>query len=241
VIELHILGEGYTEEAFVKELLIGHLANYGIKVVASIFVTKFDEDTGRLYKGGISNYQKVKSDIVRRLSSDRRDNLRVSTMIDFYGLPADFPSYYQAYREEDPYKRVEILEAAFAEDIGDSRFIPYLSLHEFEALIFSDPGKLGCVYFNNDKQIDELVALSQEVNPELINDDAETCPSKRIKKAIRSYNKRFAGSRVAKAIGLNRIRSRCKHFDEWIGILEVLATAGGYQRGREWSQLRRQL
>jgi hypothetical protein len=225
VIELHIIGEGYTEERFIKELLIGHLANYGIKVVASIFVTKFDEDTGRLYKGGISNYQKVRSDIVRRLSSDRRDNLRVSTMIDFYGLPADFPSYYQAYREEDPYKRVEILEAAFAADIRDSRFIPYLSLHEFEALIFSDPNKLRRIYFDNDKQIDGLVALSEEVNPELINDNPETCPSRRIKRAIRSYNKRFAGSRVAKAIGLNRIRSRCKHFDEWLLGLEGLTIA----------------
>ncbi len=229
MIELHIIGEGYTEERFIKELLIGHLANYGIKVVASIFVTKFDEDTGRMYKGGISNYQKVRSDIVRRLSADRRDNLRVSTMIDFYGLPADFPSYYQAYREEDPYKRVETLEAAFAADIRDSRFIPYLSLHEFEALIFSDPNMLRRIYFDNDKQIDGLVALSKEVNPEQINDDAETCPSRRIKKAIRSYNKRFAGSRVAKAVGLNKIRSRCKHFDEWIGKLEGLATAGGCQ------------
>ncbi len=225
MIELHIIGEGYTEERFIKELLVGHLANYGVKVVASIFVTKFDEDTGRLYKGGISNYQKVRSDIVRRLSADRRDNLRVSTMIDFYGLPADFPSYYQAYREEDAYKRVEILEAAFAADIRDNRFIPYLSLHEFEALIFSDPNMLRRVYFDNDKQIDGLVALSKEVSPELINDDPENCPSKRIKKAIRSYNKRFAGSRVAKAIGLNKIRSRCKHFDEWIGILEGLDTS----------------
>jgi hypothetical protein len=49
VIELHIIGEGYTEERFIKELLVGHLANYGIKVVASIFVTKFDRDTGKLW------------------------------------------------------------------------------------------------------------------------------------------------------------------------------------------------
>lgn len=103
------------------------------------------------------------------------------------------------------------------------RFISYISLYEFEALIFSDLSILRRIYFDNDRQIDELVALSQEVNPELINEDPETCPSKRIKKAIRSYNKRFAGSRVAKAIGLSKIRSRCKHFDEWIGKLERLA------------------
>lgn len=225
MIELHIIGEGYTEERFIKELLVGHLANYGVKVVASIFVTKFDEDTGKLYKGGISNYQKVKSDIMRRLHADKRDSLRMTTMIDFYGLPADFPSYYQAYREEDPYRRVEMLEAAFAEDIADSRFIPYISLHEFEALLFSDPSMLRCVYFENDGQIDDLVTLSLEMNPELINDDPETCPSQRLKKAIRSYNKRFAGSRVAKAISLNRIRSRCKHFDEWLLGLEGLTIA----------------
>jgi hypothetical protein len=146
-------------------------------------------------------------------------------MIGFYGLPADFPFYYQAYREEDPYRRVEILGAAFAEDIRDGRFVPHISLHEFEALLFSDPRMLGRVCFDNDKQIDGLVALSKEVNPELINDDPEACPSKRIKKAIRSYNKRFAGSRIAKAIGLNKIRSRCKHFDEWISVLEGLDTA----------------
>lgn len=110
-----------------------------------------------------------------------------------------------------------------ASDIRDGRFVPYLSVHEFEALLFSDPNMLKRVYFDNNKQIDGLVALSEEVNPELINDDPETCPSSRIKKAIHSYNKRFAGSRVAKAIGLNKIRSRCKHFDEWIGKLERLA------------------
>lgn len=112
-----------------------------------------------------------------------------------------------------------------AADIRDIRFIPHISLHEFEALIFSDPNMLRRVYIDNGRQIDDLVALSQEVNPELINDDPETCPSKRIKKAIRSYNKRFAGSRVAKAIGLNRIRSRCKHFNDWIGVLEGLNAA----------------
>jgi hypothetical protein len=53
-------------------------------------------------------------------------------------LPADFPAYDQALSAIDPYMRVEVLESAMAADISDSRFIPYIQLHEFEALVLAE-------------------------------------------------------------------------------------------------------
>ena len=60
-------------------------------------------------------------------------------MFDLYALPADFPGYAEARREVDPYGKVRILEDALGNDIADRRFIPYIQLHEFEALILADP------------------------------------------------------------------------------------------------------
>jgi len=62
-------------------------------------------------------------------------------MIDFYALPSDFPNCDACAHLRDPYQRVACVEKALADDIKYHRFIPYIQLHEFEALIFADPSK----------------------------------------------------------------------------------------------------
>jgi len=61
-------------------------------------------------------------------------------------------------------------------------------------------------------------------SPELINDGAETSPSKRIIREIPAYEnlKSTAGPAVAQKIGLITIRQKCPHFDQWIQKLESL-------------------
>ncbi|MEL0591301.1 MULTISPECIES: DUF4276 family protein [Planktothrix] len=106
-------------------------------------------------------------------------------MCDLYALPNDFPGFEEAQKISDPYERVKQLENALFDDINDSRFIPYIQLHEFEALILSDPIKLEERFPNYQSEVQKLVSLCQSFeSPELINDGEQTAPSKRIIQAI---------------------------------------------------------
>lgn len=62
----------------------------------------------------------------------------MTTLIDYYGLPADFPGV-STLPDASPHQKVAHLEQAFAQDIGDARFLPYLMLHGFEAFLFVQP------------------------------------------------------------------------------------------------------
>jgi hypothetical protein len=52
-------------------------------------------------------------------------------------------------------------------------------------------------------------------NPELINDGAETAPSKRLKVLIPKYDKVLHGSFIAIDTGLNTILKKCPRFKAW--------------------------
>ena len=77
----------------------------------------------------------MRNDILRFLKQESGDEVFFTTMIDLYGLHSDFPGIEEAERlRQDPQARVRSLEASWSGDIGDQRFIPFIQLHEFEAL-----------------------------------------------------------------------------------------------------------
>ena len=225
-IHLHIIAEGQTEQKFVLKVLAPHLAQHQVFADARCILTSKDKHTGRQSRGGLPNYLKAKNDIQRWLKEDSRTNCRFSTMFDFYALPNDFPAFAQAKDYADPYHKIACLEAALAQDIGDSRFIPYIQLHEFEALILADARKLDWEYFEHEAAIACLVTMVGDTCPELINDGAETAPSKRILKQIPEYDKVTAGWTVVEQIGLATLRHKCPHFNEWLTGLEQLGATG---------------
>ena len=145
-------------------------------------------------------------------------------MFDLYALPNDFPDYEAAKALGEPYKRVAALETAFAKAINDERFIPYIQLHEFEALLFCGIEHLAKRYPGCEGRCEQLrIDLEKAGNPELINNSPNTAPSKRIIKAIDgdkkrhyNYNKPVTGKEVTKSVGIDGLRTQCKHFDEWI-------------------------
>src|SRR5262249_41889829 len=143
-----------------------------------------------------------------------------------YGIHAQFPGLSDAESlRGTPNKRVEALEEAFAKDVGDDRFVPYIQLHEFEAYLFSDPTKFTNFYDRHEKQIAALKAIAeQHTTPELIDDGQHSAPSKRIAAELPDYEdaKSVIGSQVAELIGLNVIRGKCPHFAAWLSRLEKL-------------------
>ena len=222
-VRLHFIVEGQTEETFVNQVLRPHLAKLAIWAQARCVMTS--RKRGVKHRGGIRRYAQAKRDITAWITEDRKPAARFTTMFDLYGLPSDFPGYEDAAQIPDPYQRVKTLEDALSKDIADPRFIPYFQLHEFEALVLSDPQKLALQFHHRSAEVRKLVEKASEFNsPELVNDGNTTAPSKRIIKEIPEYAgmKVSAGPIVAEKIGLPALRLKCEHFGEWLGRLEAL-------------------
>mgnify|MGYP001267712545 CR=1 FL=1 len=223
MIRLHFIVEGQTEEAFVNQVLAPHLAHFQVYADARCVETSRDRKAGKVYKGGLSSYLKASNDIVAWINEDRSDDARFTTMFDLYALPTDFPGFDSALAITDPYNRVDHLEAALSNHINHRRFIPYIQLHEFEALILAQPSSLDWEYLENEAAIQALVKMVGDQNPELINHGHETAPSKRILKEIPEYDKVTSGVAVAEYIGRDTLRQKCAHFHQWLARLERLA------------------
>lgn len=221
-IRLNITAEGKTELLFVKDVLFEYLLPHNIFCdVRSVLTSKQHKK-----RGGMTTYERTKADIIHWMKVERSPDTRFSTMFDYYALPKDFPGFTEAKRMNDPYKVIEQIESAFMEDISDRRFIPYIQLHEFESLIFSDLDSLLSEYEENGEQIEELkrqLAQVPDNNPELINDKRETSPSHRILKLIPSYHKVSTCPILDKSITIEQMREKCKHFNEWLTKLETLS------------------
>jgi hypothetical protein len=214
--KIHILVEGPSEETFVAEVLRPHLQKLGVEPNPVLVTTKRTKG-GLTFKGGVSSYQKISNDL-HLLLRDTSAKL-VTTMLDFYRLPHDFPGR-KTLPRGSCYKRVDYLEAKFQTDIDHRKFLPYLQLHEFEAMIFTDPQKIAQA-FPDRIVLPELLKIKARFNsPEEINDQVP--PSKRIIKLVPEYEKPLHGPLIILDIGLDLIRAECPHFADWLKQLEAL-------------------
>ena len=187
--------EGPTEREFVKNVLRPHLN------ARAVYLSPVPLD------GNVS-LDKAERDLRRLL----HNHDAVTTLYDFYG-----------FRRRDALT-VDELEQALAERIGNpANFIPYIQLHEFEALIFAGPDEAAKVL--------GIPALAAELHrivedcgaPERINDGYDTCPSRRLKRLRPSYDKVLHGHLIVERIGLARVRDACPRFGAWLSRLEALA------------------
>ena len=230
---LYLFAEGQTEQTFAGTVLKPHLANLGLYLQPPVLIAHARKK-GRVHRGGGRKYVPMKNDILRFLAQEKSEVVFFTTMIDLYAIHAEFPGLTEAETlRHTPHKRVEALEQAFAEDIGDARFIPYIQLHEYEAYLFSDPTCFGYVYDGHERQIAALKAIADRyASPELIDDGQHSAPSKRIMAEFPDYEdaKPTVGPQVAELIGLDVIRDKCPHFAAWLSRLENL---GG---GHTWVQ-----
>ena len=221
---IHVLCEGQTEQGFVECVLKPYLINNGVAAVKSILVTTNKKKNAR---GGLVTYQHAYNDLITMLSMYQDGDYEChifTTMFDLYALPNDFPGYAKAHSIADRYCRVAAFEEAFATAIRSSRFIPYIQLHEYEALVFCGLDYLTDMYKESQKSIDKLKEVLNLIgNPELVNDSPDTAPSKRIiqaiegvKKHLYNYDKPKAGRYVAEKVGIEVLRKKCSHFNEWV-------------------------
>ncbi|ADH86830.1 DUF4276 family protein [Desulfurivibrio alkaliphilus] len=209
---VHIFCEGLTEDVFVREVLRPH---FGLGVWLNPIIVR----TGPHGRGGVSSYGKIKRQVVKKCKED--PNSWVTTFLDFYGLPGDFPSLATAGSSFD---RAVVAEHAFQNDIAQANFIANLVIHEFEGLLFSEPEAFGRWFEQPEVVVSRLTTVRAHFSsPEHINDGAQTAPSKRILAICPDYDKPLHGSLVALEIGLDAIRRECPKFDGWIKRLEGIS------------------
>jgi len=220
VTRVSVIVEGPTERSFVQQVLAPLLWASEIYLNAIILGVPG-------HRGGRTNYARVKKDVLRRLKEDR--TAYCTTMFDFYGLGRGFPGTPLPPNLSNVDKVLH-LERAMKEDIvadapdlrPDVRFLPYLQLHEYEGLLFSDPGAFASGIYQA-HLAPQFRAIRQGFpTPEDINDNPDTGPSKRVLGLCPSYNKVLDGTRAASAVGIEAIRRECPHFRDWMEKLAKL-------------------
>lgn len=222
MIRLHFVVEGQTEETFVRDVLAAELATSN--VIADVHRITTGRRRGQTFRGGLVSYTHLRRDILLWASEDRRADARFTSMIDMYRLPTDFPELNRSRQVADAVSRVEFLETAFGRELNEPRFIPYIQLYEFEALLFSNPSVFDAAFPGRTKEIEELHRIRNMFpSPECIDDGESTSPSKRICALFPDYEKPVFGALIAARTGLNSIANECPHFGSWLRNLRALS------------------
>lgn len=221
--------EGETEESFVNWLLAPHLQDRGF---SSVSARLLGNARLRANRGGIRPWNTTRDDIVRHLQGDR--DCVATTMVDYYGLPdggrGAWPGRGGAAVGAAADKAAAV-EAALADDVADGmgtgfdrrRFVPHVTMHEFEALLFSDCERFGAGIGRPDLGPRLQAIRDAFANPEEIDDSPVTAPSKRVARLMPGYRKPLLGTFAALEIGLSRMRGCCPHFADWLARLEARA------------------
>ena len=208
-----ILCEGQAEEQFVNRILSPYFVSQNIFTTPVILPTKRYVSGGR-ERGGVSSYAKIANEL-RLLCSDK--NAYITTMLDYFRLPSDTPS--MNHQRTDTYQHVAEIEAAIDEDIHCQNCHANLIVHEYEALLFSEPSAFACIADNVAvRRITEIRASFG--TPEDINSSPEAAPSKRILQIKPDYRKVTQGIEIAELIGINKIIASCPQFAEWISKIK---------------------
>ena len=217
-IEVIAIVEGKTEQVFIERVLQPYLASKNIFISATQ-VSKPGQ------KGGDVKFSRVSQDIGNHLK--QRQNTYVTVFVDYYGIK-EWPALDELNERHTPQEIAHLLCQATREQVlalfgaqqPDQRFIPYMAMHEFEALLFSDSQILAQSLGIDEDKVQAVLDESGE--PEAINNGRETAPSKRLDSwsPRNKFAKTTQGISIAEKIGISKMRQACPLFDGWLHDIE---------------------
>jgi hypothetical protein len=218
IIEVMVLVEGQTELIFIKKLFSPYIAK---RTGNKIFLTPTQPGN----QGGNVRFERYKRDIGIHLK--QRNNTYITLMLDYYGIK-DWPGLEESKQQTTHSQKAKVInietakevQKHFSEENRECRFVPYVSMHEIEALYFSDPASIAQIMNIEQAKIESILSKCGE--PEAINDSFETSPSKRLKNLSKSFVKTVTGITIAEAVNISRMRERCPLFNEWVSRIESL-------------------
>lgn len=221
---IYIICEGQTEETFFKELLQQEMMLKGIELIPTL--------VGKPgHKGGNIKIERIVTDARNLLLGDRA--AYCTTFVDFYRIDSEFPGKSEATTKRTIDEKAACIQEEMKKHIrkvvGEDairRFIPYVQMYEFEGLLFSEPKSLATGIYRQDLA-EALERIRADFStPEDINDSPITAPSERLIGLMPEYEKVIYGSLAALEIGLEKIRTECKLFAEWLATIESLGSRG---------------
>ena len=211
---LIIVCEGQTEQSFCQNVLSPYFLSKGIVVEAP---------TIKHSHGGIVPWETLKHQLVEHL---HEGDAVVTMLIDFYRIKDSyqFPGWEEAKTIKDSQDKMNGLFQDMLNDMPEelmNRFVPYIQLHEFEGLLFSDISAFRNNFMPAECDFDAIQsAIDEFENPEDINNKPETAPSSRLMSAVAGYDKVLYGTILAEETGLGTIRNKCPLFNSWIERIE---------------------
>ena len=208
--------EGQSEEEFCKNILKPYFEQNQIYITYVIVSTGIKKN-GTHFRGGITNYSKIRKDIGRIFNNPGYD--LVTTFFDFYGFLKVFP-FKKEIDSIGCYGRVEQTEEMFGADLNSSKFLPYLNLHEYEMIYFIDYEITKKVLDDNIDRNKLRRIIDKYENIEEINEDPSNAPSKRLKNICPSYEKIYHSQLITQELSIGMIKNKCIHFKKWIENIE---------------------
>lgn len=221
VVPVMVVAEGASEQRFVTEVLAPYFWSRGIYLQATQISKKGQ-------KGGDVKFSRARRDVVNFLR--QRPDIYVATFVDYYGVK-EWPGLDEVRQLQNPSPDViaEKLNVSAIVDVQRElvgvpvwrRYLPFVAVHEFEALLFSDVEILAEGLDVDGAIVEDVVAACG--SPERINNGVETSPSNRILKWTNGrYGKTSQGIAIAARIGLEKMRRACPNFGAWLSRLESL-------------------
>lgn len=211
MIRLAIIVEGRTERAFVRRLLINHLASREVAATPVL----------------VGSAARPGGDVTVERLAEKMAQLSynfdaLTTLVDFYG--------FRRRPTDDVAELEQRIDAAYANTqhrrLRSDHVFSYVQRHEFEALLFSDVRAFERTLLASPEAVTDLSSARERVaTPEDIDDSPHAAPSKRIARAIPSYRKVIDGARIAREVGLDAMRRECPRFAAWLTRLESLGSA----------------
>ena len=219
-IEVIAIVEGRTVQIFIERILAPYIGHKNIGMRATQ-VSKPGQ------KGGDVRFSRVRRDLENHLK--QRADTYVTTFIDYYGTkewpgldlvpPNALPAQIAGTINEATRTQVVSL---FSDQQAERRFIPFVAVHEFEALLFSDAGILAGQLGIDESNVATVISACG--SPEKINNDPLTAPSKRLDawSANGKFLKTTMGIAIAQEIGIDKIRNASPLFDAWLTRFEEI-------------------
>lgn len=211
-----VIVEGWTEYYFVKNVLCPYCAERNVYMVFRL-VGKPGQN------GGDVRFKRTKNEIIATLKE--KDKPIVSTFVDYYGIK-DWPGMDEIPHNATPEQIANILNGharnAIFNEAPDMyrRFVPFMAVHEFETLLFSDSEILAKHLKISKSEIDRVLSECGGT-PECVNNGKNTAPSKRLENWNHSYIKSQNGYKIAHEIGISKIRKSCPLFDAWLNQIGI--------------------
>ncbi len=218
MIRVYAVVEGATEERFLNSVIVPHLAD------RSVFLQPMQVLRGGGMRGGGQSWQTWERHLKRLMSQEKGTDVRFTSMLDLYAIPKDTPGWTPPGSDAGPQRADRILEA-MRDRLPDRRFMPYVQVHEFEALLFVDLTVLArqAPDIVDSGLFEQLQSSVVGVEPEDVDDSPTGAPSKRIEACTRGFRKTIHGIQAVDEIGLSRLRQDCPRFGAWMSALEELS------------------